>query len=136
MDLSLLATLKDKLVHGKVFADVQNYFFDHFGMDPEFMAVGEPFVDAFLEQICKAVGEQMHGRSIEVSHMMLKRIPEHQFVHGTCLLGGKLSTLLYFEDLHQGLMAVTWTIAPPETKFARFRGQPLTGRLPPKPSEN
>src|SRR5438105_2776274 len=41
MDLALLATLKDKLATATNFSEVMVYFFDHFGEEAEFMALGE-----------------------------------------------------------------------------------------------
>ena len=52
------------------------------------------------------------------------RIAEHQFVHGTIFLDDRLSGMLYFEDINKGMMAVCWSINPPETKYVRFTGRP------------
>jgi hypothetical protein len=41
MKFAVLATLKEKLIHGKVLADVQTYFLDHFGEKQEFMEQGK-----------------------------------------------------------------------------------------------
>ena len=125
MDLSPLATLKDKLLHAKTFADVQTYFLDHFGDQPEFMDLGERHRDPFLEAVFASVAEQLHNRRVPVTNVMLKRLPEHGFVHGSALLGGRLATMLYFEEPRRGLISVIWSVSPPETKFARFFGQLL-----------
>lgn len=131
MDLSPLTTLKDKLLHAKTFADVQTYFLDHFGDQPEFMELGERHRDPFLEAVFASVAEQLHNGRVPVTNVMLKRLPEHGFIHGSALLGGRLATLLYFEELRRGLIAVIWSVSPPETKFARFLGQPLPRQGPP-----
>src|SRR5262249_52225983 len=51
MDLSLLETLKDKLLHAKQFSKVWEYFLDHFGENPDFVALGERTQDAFLKTV-------------------------------------------------------------------------------------
>jgi hypothetical protein len=62
---------------------------------------------------------------VPVTNVILKRLPEHGFVHGSALLGGRLATMLYFEEPRRGLISVIWSVSPPETKFARFLGQLL-----------
>jgi hypothetical protein len=137
MNLELLAVLKDKLVHAAKFTDVMNYFFDHFGEDPEFIALGEPTRNAFLEGVLAEVGLQMFGNQVAVMDLLLTRVPGRHFIHGGGALNGRMLTLLYFEDIAVGLVAVVAAAAPADTKLARFTGKPLTH--PPgldKPSPN
>jgi hypothetical protein len=135
MDLSLLATLKDKLVQEKQLIEVQKYFLDHFGEVPGFIGLGERTDHPFLEQLLAQIGAQMFGRPVPVTDVLLTRLAAHDFVHGACTLGGMLAAVLYFEDIHVGLVTVAWTLAPPETKFARFTARPLP-QVNPKPSVN
>jgi hypothetical protein len=125
MDLTLLATLKDKLIHAKEFSDVMNYFFDHFGEDPDFIALGERTESPFLVAVLEQVGEQMFGRSVQLTNLLMTRLPEHQFIHGGFIINGRLANLIYFEDIHKGLMAVVASVSPGETKFVRFTGRPM-----------
>jgi len=134
MDLSLLATLQDKLIHGTNFSDIFTYFLDHFGEDPEFIDQGECVRNEFLEQMYLQVGLQLFGRPVALTNMLFKHLPEHHFYHGGACLGGKVANVLYFEDVCVGLLGVMWSVSPGETKFARFKGRPLTP--PPKPSVN
>jgi hypothetical protein len=128
MNLALLATLKDKLVHAKNFGDVMNYFFDHFGEDPDFIALGNRADDPFLEAVFEQVGEQIFGGRVRVGNLLLTHLPEHQFIHGGFLLNDRLANVIYFEDIHMGLMAVVWSVVPAETKMVRFSGRPLPPR--------
>ena len=134
MDLTLLATLKDKLANAKNFGDIWTYFFDHFGEDAEFIALGERTRDRMLEAILAQIGKEMFGRPVKVTDLLLTRLPEQQFIHGGLLLGGSLANVLYFEDIHMGVVAVVAAFRPSETKMARFSGIPLPGRL--EPSQN
>ena len=134
MNLELLATLKDKLIHAPKLADVMNYFFDHFGEDPEFIGLGEATRHVFLEAVLAEVARQIFGGDAAVLDLMLTRLPDHRFIHGGGVLNGRLANVLYFEDVAVGLVCVATT---PETKLARFTGKPLTP--PPgrdKPSVN
>jgi hypothetical protein len=125
MDLSLLKTLKTKLHEAEQFSDVWDYFLTNFGEVPEFIALGQRGSDPFLETVLAEVGKQLFGREIHVTNMLLTRIPEYRFIHGTVFLEGKLTTALYFEEIHKGLLAVLWSSRPPETKFVRFTGRAL-----------
>jgi hypothetical protein len=136
MDLELLAVLKDKLVHATQFTDVINYFFDHFGEDPEFIDLGEQTRHAFLESVLAEVGYQMFGSRVAVMDLLLTRVPGRHFIHGGGILNGRVATVLYFEDIAVGLIAVA-SASSAETKLARFTGKPLMH--PPgldKPSPN
>jgi hypothetical protein len=127
MDLSLLATLKQKLQSAKSFSDVYTYFLDHFGEDPAFIALGDQAGgDPFLEAVFAEVGRQLFGgHAVTLSEIRWTRLPEHHFLHGGCQMNGKLATVLYFDDVHVGLLAILWCFSPAETKFVRFTGRPL-----------
>lgn len=134
MDLTLLATLKDKMIHGTNFTDIFTYFLDHFGENPDFIALGQEVRHEFLEQVYLQVGQQLFGKPVPLTDILLKQLPEYHFYHGGGCLGGKVANVLYFEDVCVGLLGVMWSFSATETKFARFKGRPLTP--PPVPSVN
>lgn len=41
------------------------------------------------------------------------------------MLNGKMTTVIYFEDVQLGMLAVLWSFSPPETKYVRFTGRPM-----------
>jgi hypothetical protein len=125
MDLSLLNTLKKKLHDAEQFSDVWDYFMTNFGEVPEFIQLGQRGSDPFLEMVLTEVGRQLFGREVRITNMLLTRIPEYGFIHGTVALEGKLTTAMYFEEIHKGLLAVLWSNNPPETKFVRFTGRAM-----------
>src|SRR5207244_1562321 len=92
MDLSLLKTLKQQLHEAEQFSDVWDYFMTHFGEVPEFIALGQRGSDPFLEMVLAEVGRQLFGREIRISNLLLTRIPEFGFIHGTVWIEGKLTT--------------------------------------------
>jgi hypothetical protein len=134
MDLTLLATLKDRLIHAENFSQVWEYFLDHFGQDPDFIALGERTDDPFLEAVLTQVGTELFHREVTPTDFLLTRVPEHQFVHGGCILNGRLTNVLYFEDIYTGLLAVVMSVTPAETKLVRFTGRRLQRNL--APSQN
>jgi hypothetical protein len=134
MDLTLLTTLKDKLLHTKDFTQIWEYFFDQFGEDPAFIALGERTRHPFLETVLEQVGRQLFGKPVTVAKLLLTRLPEQQFLHGGCTLNGKLANVIYFEDIHMGLLAVVLSVTPSDTKMVRFTGQPMPANW--SPSQN
>lgn len=129
MDLTKLDTLKQKMHEAKVFSEVWDYFLTNFGEVREFIALGQRASDPFLVNVLETVGEQLFCKPVTVSNMMLTRIKEYGFIHGTVMLEGKLTSAIYFEELHKGLLAILWSFAPPETKFVRFTGRALYDKL-------
>src|SRR5262245_19566334 len=102
MDLALLTTLKDKLVQAKNFTEVWQYFFDQFGEDPAFIALGERTEHPFLEAILVQIGKEMFGHEVDLADVLLTRLPEQEFVHGGLTLDGRLANVIYFEDIQVG----------------------------------
>ncbi len=125
MDLSKLATLKAKLLTAKNFGEVTGYFLDHFGDHPAFIELGEPTSDEFLVQVLAEVASQLFHKTVAMHDVRLVRLPDHGFVHGGFMVQGKVGTLIYFEDVCKGLISFAWSLAPPETKYARFTGRPV-----------
>jgi hypothetical protein len=130
MDLSLLRDLEMRLHEAKQFSAVWDFFLTHFGEDPAFIALGQRGSDEFLDAVLRQVGQQLFGRRVSLIDPMLTRLPEYGFIHGTVLLEGRLTSALYFENIHKGMLAILAGPGdPPETKFVRFTGRALYGAL-------
>ena len=125
MNLALLDELKAKLVHGKDFGAVWEYFLDHFGENKEFLDIGRRRQDEMLEQILAQMTVQIFGKESPVKDLILVGVPDTPFIHGGCILGGKAASLIYFEDVQVGLLAIVWSFVPTETKLVRFSPRPL-----------
>jgi hypothetical protein len=122
MDLARLATLKEKLLHADQFSTVWEYFLDHFGEDPAFIALGEPAELPLLDGVFAGVAQHLFQRPVTVRQLRLIRLPHEGFIHGGAVLDGKMANVLYFEDVHVGMLAVVWSSG--EMKYARFSGRP------------
>jgi hypothetical protein len=134
MDLARLPELKQKLLHENDLARVWDFFMDHFADRQQFTALGERAHDNFVETVVGQVGLQLYGTGAKVIGLILTRLPEHQFIHGGFLIGGRPGGVICFEDLRAGLVAIPELPPSIEVKYARFSGQPL--RRPAKPSRN
>ena len=121
MDLSKLETLQEKLLDADDFYEVFNYFFDHFGENTEFLTLGEQVERPLIEQVLAQVGQHLLGASVvTIEDLLLVHVPEHNFIHGGCIINGRMGNLFYFEDIQQGLLAVLMSFGSGETQIARF----------------
>jgi hypothetical protein len=134
MDLSRLQELKTKLLHDKDLFPVWGFFLDHFGENPEFIELGEPDQDQFLESVVARATSQMFPRDGMVYTLRLVRLADEQFIHGGVNVDGRVGGVFFFEDVHVGLVAVSDHYPSDETKMARFSCRPY--RRPGKPSRN
>jgi hypothetical protein len=125
VNLTELGELREKLLEGQEFSQVFDFFMTHFGEKAEFHALGERTQNPLLEAIVGQVGKEVLGREVSTEGMVFTGLPEQGFIHGGGLLGGRLTTVIYFEDICVGLLAVVMATAPSLTQFARFTGRPL-----------
>src|SRR5262249_15894453 len=100
----------------------------NFGEKPEFFHEGQTIRDEFLEQVLVQVGKSLFGRPVPVEDVRFVGLREYHFIHGSALINRKLSTVLYFDDLCKGMLAITWALKPGEMTFARFTGVPMPDR--------
>jgi hypothetical protein len=132
VNLHNLAKLKEQLVRATDSFPVMDYFMTQFGEDPRFLQIGRPVEDPMIEGAIQAAGKQIfpEATSIRLTHVRFIEVPGHQFIHGGFFLNGCVSTLFYFTDLHQGMMAVAVSMRG-DTRLVRFSGmQPDPSREP------
>ena len=133
MDLSLLATLKQKLQKEKRFSEVLDYFLTNFGEKPEFIALGQRIEEPFLELVLEQVAKQLFKKGpTRIEQLLLTQLPGESFIHGGFMVNGHLGTVMYFEDVPIGLAVLS--MLGGQTHYARFTGRPMTPR--PIPSAN
>jgi hypothetical protein len=125
MDLSRLEVLKEKLVNSKDLSVVGNYFFDHFGENPEFLDLGKPGRNAVLEAFITALGQKLCGGKCKISNLLLVHVPNTRFIHGGCFINGRMANVIYFEDIEVGLLCLVPAKPDGQTMFSRFSGQAL-----------
>ena len=123
MEAIKLQTLKEKLRTAKEFHTVLTFFFDEIDRQPGFMKLGEEIEHPFLTSVITQVGAQCFPGNVIVTGLILTRLPEHQFIHGGCMVNGQPGTMIFFEDINMGLFSLA--ITGKETKFARFSAKPF-----------
>jgi hypothetical protein len=118
--LRRLPALKMKVTTGTNFAAIYNYFFDHFGENPEFMRLGEPSEQPLLEQILTHMANTVYKTQVSLVHSRFVHLPDQKFIHGSCLLKEGVVTFFYFEDLDAGMAALASPGRSVETRLVRF----------------
>jgi hypothetical protein len=134
-NLHMLPLLKKKLVQATEFNKVFHYFFDHFGENREFMALGEAYQSREFESLIGHIAGQLLGTRVVLMQLLLIHLPKQQFVHGTAQINGRLASFFYFEDIKVGMMALLGPHPDAETKFTRFSGMYMPPSKP-KPFPN
>ena len=133
MDLSLLETMRYKIMTGKDFSEIFHYFFDHFGENVAFIDASVPtppedneMLLQLLAHIAKAVFKTNTAR---LDRLSLLKIAEYDFVHGGFVINGRMGTALYCEDAQKGLLALAPAKPGGETQFIRFSAEMLPRNL-------
>ncbi len=116
MPLKKLDELKEKLMVAEEIGDIWDFFFDHFGEDPEFMALGKRRKSPLLRTILAKLGRELHGDDGKLTGLQLVVLRSQRFAHGSCFLGSHPATVLYFADIGLGSAAVT----DPRTSMTHF----------------
>jgi len=125
MDITLLDTLRYKIDTVTTLSNAFEYFFDHFGDHPEFHTFGEPATDTILEQLLSHVaGAVLKTDRIKLAGLRLLRIAEYNFIHGGMMINGSIATVIYFDDIRKGILALKQPSSP-NTDFARFTADML-----------
>lgn len=120
MNLSIIGRLKQKLITAKDLGSVWEYFWDYIDENPEFMQLGRPARHRFLEKVLREIGRKLFKKRVRLSKPMLIRLPKYGFIHGSCQLNDHLASVLYFEELQMGLVAIILSDYPSETQIVRF----------------
>lgn len=125
MNLSKLPQLKQTLLEASDLSEVWSFYMDNFTDLPEFVEVGEPKQNQMLEAIIPQVCEQLFGRKVKISHLLLIYIAEYQFFHAPFAADRRIGGLIYFEDIHTGMIAVSADYPPTDlVKYSRFSSSP------------
>ena len=134
MELPWLDELREKLINATHFGSVQHWFLDRFEEDAEFRAIGVPVQHPNVEAAMQAVAQTIFKRPVELSNVMLVRIPGHDFIHGNAMTNGCMVSVICFEDIRVGLVTVAGNTPDGQSHFARFGNRPVHEGF--KPSAN
>ncbi len=123
LDLQKLEELKEKMQNEEDFGLIWKFFFDHFGENPEFMALGERAAEnmhSFLEPILENICKQVVKRDVLAAQFILSEIPGWDFYHGPCMTDVGIVVVFYFNDLKMGMFSLTPSLGSGLVHYGRF----------------
>ena len=125
MKLDRLQELKQNLAQAENLSGVWSFYMDHFADHQAFTNLGESKHNDFLVAVIPEICQQMFGRKIDISGLMLTYIAEHQFFHGSFEVEGRIGCVIYFKDAKLGLLAVVADNPPTDAiHYSRFSEPP------------
>ena len=133
LDLRKLEDLKEKMQIEEDFGAIWKFFFDHFGENPEFMALGaraDETMHLFLEPILENICKQLVKREVMAAQFILTELPDQKFYHGPCLTDAGIAVVFYFEDLKMGMFSLTPGLGSELVHYGRFSTIPVTDKAP------
>jgi hypothetical protein len=121
MNTKRFEELKQKLSHEADLSEIWGFYMDHFADHLEFIELGQPAQNAYLDAVVHKSCQQIFGREMTITNPFLISIAEHQFFHGPIQVEGRMGGVIYFEDIKIGLLAVSSEFPPTdEVKYSRF----------------
>jgi hypothetical protein len=113
--------LKQKLANESDLSKIWLFYMDHFADIPEFMDLGQPAGNKFLNGIIFSTCQQIFDKKIKITDFLSIYIPEYQFFHGPFQIDRRIGGVIYFEDIKKGLIAVSADFPPTGmVKYSRF----------------
>jgi hypothetical protein len=122
--------LKRRFVLATDYSEFHNYYMSEFFEKDSFRALGKQVTGPGAEQLVRSCCEvYKEGPVTEVGMVAanLREIREYRLVAGTISMFGKMGTVLYFADIHQGMLAVIEDWASGDTALMRFHMEPVAG---------
>jgi len=114
-----LQELKKLLMTGDDFNATYRFFFDNFS-DRAFFGLGRKAKNPIIKATLESVRGQMFGEEGKVSLLKLINIPSARFYHGGCTINGRMATVIYFEDIEMGMVAIAMSLTSGQMHYARF----------------
>ncbi len=101
--LSKLDEVQRVLIESDDLSEAMDRFLD-FGARREFLRLGVPIRDVFLEQVFGAAATGAFGAHARISRVCLYRIESVRFVHGALVCGERPAMVLWFDGIQVGLL--------------------------------
>jgi len=107
MKLENLITLKKRILAEANYSETFDYFFSQFGEKENFHDMGAPSSNRLLPNVLKRLGKKYFGDNVKLTDYRMTEILGHNFIHGICSIGGKLSMIIFFTDIKMGLASLS-----------------------------
>jgi hypothetical protein len=111
--------LKQKMSKESDLSKIWHYYMDHFSDHPEFIDMGAPEQNPFVEGAIREIFKQFFGKKVPSVNLLLIHIPEYNFFHGPLQCQGRIGGVIYSDDIKIGLIAMS-SSSSDEVKYSRF----------------
>jgi len=107
MTQAKLEILEQKLLHPNDWDEAMNYFFDHFGTEPDFLEMSKKTRLPIILTMMGEIGKQLfHKNTVALVNPMMFKVKEFGMIHGTCITEGRLITFVYLMNIHKGVFSI------------------------------
>ncbi|MDZ8189441.1 MAG: hypothetical protein RMX96_31965 [Nostoc sp. ChiSLP02] len=121
MNIDRFQELKQKLTLEADLSNIWLFYMDRFAEQPEFIELGEPNYNQYLNNVLQKTCQQMFGRAVKITDFFSIYIAEHHFFHAPFQVERRIGGVIYFEDIKVGLIAVSADYPPTDAvKYSRF----------------
>jgi len=123
-----LEKLKTMIADATDFAVPMMYFMDRLVPSSGFMSAGkvsrDEKVTAVFRKICETLYRRAHPNHADTAHqLVVHELEQFKFCHGAYQIGKNMVTLIYYQDVDQGMAAMATMTGQGETIFSRFTAQ-------------
>ncbi|MBD2435396.1 hypothetical protein [Nostoc sp. FACHB-110] len=125
--------LKQKLTLEADLSNIWLYYMDNFADHSEFIDLGAPTPNQYLDSIIHKTVEQIFGRAIKITNFLPIYIKEYNFFHAPFQVERRIGGVIYFEDIKVGLIAIS--VDYPSTDVVKYSRFSEVLQLP-KPNRN
>lgn len=116
----LLKQLQEQMATAEEMSTILKFFMDHLGENPEFIRRSQKAKHEIVKLILTSLCQDLFGQQSKVTGLMLFNASNTRFFHGACQMEGRLVTVLYFDDIEMGLIAIMSGPAFGQLTYARF----------------
>lgn len=107
MSSTKMDQLKELVATAEELSTALNFFFDHFGEDPSFLARGKTTDRApVLTSLLQMSTQPLFGKKPRVSSARWVHLKKERLAHGACMLEGRMAMVVYLTDRKVGIVSV------------------------------
>jgi len=118
-----LRELQIRLDRDKDLGKFWNFYMDRFIDHPEFLDFGGPVDHPFLKEVIPLITQKLFKK--DPQNMLLIKIPEYDFIHGSFTVENEIGGVIYFEKKLKGVAAVSDPNRTGQVQYSRFTGHPV-----------
>jgi hypothetical protein len=128
-----ISELRRRMVAATDYSEFHHYYVANYFENAGFRSMGRPLSAPLARHFARVCLELYLGgppKKLVAIQANLTEIREFGLVYGVLSIGGKLCSILYFDDVEQGMMSVIENMETLDTEFLQFHLQRPAGDRP------